>query len=227
MLFRFLLQLWNRSKTFLFPLNWVHTKQVSRSFCKSLTSARAALTWEAFPDSDPELYSSPCSSFTFATHPGERKQDIKYLCRDGGGSKGGEESSLCALSYHLLPLLICCAAAERLEEWRRKRRRKRGGLNVFLPDSATLSPGCWGRRRRREARQTEESAGDVKPDLLPYLLPPSIPPPPLPPCQRASETPGVIWSGRSRLETHSKRGRGGGGKKKEGKGGEQRRRREG
>ena len=50
---------------------------------------------------------------------------------------------------------------------------KRGALHVFLPGSATLSPGRWG-RRGRAARQTEESAGDVKPDLLPYLLPPSL-----------------------------------------------------
>lgn len=105
-------------------------------------------------------------------------QDIKSLCGDRGGGAvggGGEELSLCALSSHLLPLFICCAAAERLDVWRGGER----GVDCMF--SSPVQPLClqaaWVKRRRgREARQTEESAGDVKPDLLPYLLPPSLHP---------------------------------------------------
>lgn len=91
---------------------------------------------------------------------------MKSLCRDGG-----EESSLCALSSHLLPLFICTEAGRMEGEGGEE---EEGGLHVFLPGSATLSPGCWGERRRREARQTEGSAGDVKPDLLSSFLPSSL-----------------------------------------------------
>lgn len=48
---------------------------------------------------------------------------------------------------------------------------------------------------RREGRQTEESTGNVKPDLLPYLLLPSLLH--LHHCHLAREPPRVIWSSAS------------------------------
>lgn len=88
---------------------------------------------------------------------------MKSLCRDGG-----EESSLCALSSHLLPLFICTEAGRMEGEEGRRRSR------VDCMFSSLAQPLCLqaaGGEKRREARQTEGSAGDVKPDLLPSFLP--------------------------------------------------------
>lgn len=132
-------------------------------------------------------------------HPCHRS---KRMIKDNAGYKiskqgwrgsqrggGGEESSLFVLGYHLLPLFICCAAAEagEMRESGRKRRSRRAGLHVFLLGSATLSPGRWARKGRREARQTEVHWRCET--WAPSLPLPSVPPPPplLPPRQRLPE----------------------------------------
>ncbi|KAI9533534.1 hypothetical protein NQZ68_022667 [Dissostichus eleginoides] len=61
----------------------------------------------------------------------------------GGGEKVKEvknRPSVCS-APHLLPLFICCSnEAGRMEE----EEEEEGGLHVFLPGSATLSPACRG-----------------------------------------------------------------------------------
>lgn len=67
--------------------------------------------------------------------------------REGGEKEVKNRPSVCSALWRFtafIYLLRCSKEAGRIEE--REEEKERGGLHVFLPGSATLSPGRWGGR---------------------------------------------------------------------------------